>query len=97
MDFPHFGESELVCDGGEDFDNREGSFTFGGELGVCNGAFEVSGFQPDFVTFGERGESSVVSRGHDLAGELVRSEGFVSSGNEGFKTGFYCGDRGIRD
>ena len=44
MDLPRFGESELVGDGGEDFDDREGSFSFGGELGVCDGAFEVSGF-----------------------------------------------------
>ena len=47
VDFPCFRESELVGDGGEDFDNCEGSFTFGGKLWVCDGAFEVSGFQPD--------------------------------------------------
>ena len=44
MDFPHFGESELVCDGGEDFDDREESFTFGGEFWVCDGSLEISGF-----------------------------------------------------
>ena len=44
VDLPRFGESELVCDGGEDFDDREGSFTFRGELWVGNGVFEVSGF-----------------------------------------------------
>ena len=83
MDFPRFGEAELIRDGREDFDDREGSFTFGGELGVCDGSFEISGFKPDFVSFGKGGESSVVARGHDLAGELVCGEGFISSGDEG--------------
>ena len=44
MDLPCFGELQLICDGGEDFDNCEGSFTFWGKLEVGNGAFEVSGF-----------------------------------------------------
>ena len=44
MDFPCFGEMELIHDGGEDFDNREGSFSFGGEFWVGDGTFEVSGF-----------------------------------------------------
>ena len=83
MDLPRFGESELVCDGREDFDDREGSFTFGGEFRVGDGAFEVPGFKPDFVSFDEGGESSVVARGHDLAGEFVGGKGFVSSGNKG--------------
>ena len=43
MDLPHFGEAELVCNGGENFDNHEGSFIFGGELWIGNGTFEVSG------------------------------------------------------
>ena len=83
MDLPRFGEAQLICDGGEDFDNREGSFMFGGELGVCDGAFEISGFKPDFVSFGKGGESPVVARGHDLAGELVCGKGFVSSSDKG--------------
>ena len=61
VDFPCFRESELVGDGGEDFDNREGSFTFWGELWVGDGSFEISGFKPDFVSFGEGSESSVVA------------------------------------
>ena len=61
MNLPCFGEAELVCNRGENFDDRERSFTFGGELGVCNGSFEVSGFESDFVAFGEGGESSVVA------------------------------------
>ena len=61
MDLPHFGEAELVCDGGEDFDDHEGSFMFGGEFGVCNGVFEVPGFQPDFIAFGKGSEASVVT------------------------------------
>ena len=44
VDFPCFGESELICDQGEDFDDCEGSFTFGGELGVCDRTLEISGF-----------------------------------------------------
>ena len=84
MNFPCFGETELVHDRGEDLDDCEGSFTFRGEFWIGDGAFKVSGFKPDFVSLGERGESSVVARGHDLAGEFVGGEGFVSSGDEGF-------------
>ena len=61
MDLPRFGEAKLVCDRGQDFNDCEGSFTFRGELWVGDGVFEVSGFQPDFIAFGERGESSVVA------------------------------------
>ena len=28
MDLPHFGEVELICNRGEDFDNSKGSFLF---------------------------------------------------------------------
>ena len=95
MDLPCLGESELVSDGREDFDNREGSFMFRGELGVCDRSLEISGFQPDLVAFGEGGESLIVVRGHDLVGELMCSEGFVLSGDKGFKVGFHCGDRRV--
>ena len=44
VDLPHFGEVELVCDGGENLDNHEGSFTFQGKFEVGNGAFQVSDF-----------------------------------------------------
>ena len=44
MDLPCFREMELICDWGEDFDDCEGSFTFGGELWVEDRAFQVSGF-----------------------------------------------------
>ena len=84
MDFPHLGESELIHDGGEDLDDCERSFAFGGKLRVCDGTLEISGFQPDFVTFGKGSESSVVTQRHDLAGKFVGGEGFVSSGDEGF-------------
>ena len=60
MDLPHFRETELICDQGEDFDYCEGSFLFWGKFGVGGGSFEVSGFQPDFVALGKWGESSVV-------------------------------------
>ena len=60
VDLPHLGKAELICDGGEDFNDCEGSFMFGGELWVSDGLFEVSGLQPDFVSLGEGGESLVV-------------------------------------
>ena len=63
VDFPRFGEAELVSNGGEDFDDCEGSFMFWGELWVCNRTLEISGFQPDLVSFGKGGESSVVEIG----------------------------------
>ena len=34
---------------------------------------------------------------HDLAGKFMSGEGFTSSGNEGLKAGFYCGDGRVRD
>ena len=43
MNFPRFGEAELVRNRREDFNDSEGSFTFRGELGVGDRAFEVSG------------------------------------------------------
>ena len=46
---------------GENLDDCQGSFTFRGELGVGDGAFEISGFKPDFVSFGKGGKSSVVT------------------------------------
>ena len=60
MDLPCFREAELVSDGGEDFDNCERSFSLQGELWVGNGTFEISDFQPDFVTFGKGSEASIV-------------------------------------
>ena len=44
MNLPRFRESESIGDGREDFDDCEGSFSFRGEFGVGDGAFEVSGF-----------------------------------------------------
>ena len=61
MDLPRFEEAELICDGGEDLDNCEGSLSLQGKLWVGNGAFEVSGLQPDLVAFGKWGKSSVVT------------------------------------
>ena len=43
MDFPHFGEAELVCNWRQDFDDGEGSFLFQGELWVGNRSFEIPG------------------------------------------------------
>ena len=97
MDFPHFREVELICDRREDLDDCEGSFSFGGKLWVGDGSFEISGLKPDFVSFGKGGESLVVMRGHDLAGEFVCGEGFISGSDKGFKAGFYRGNRRIGD
>ena len=60
MDLLRFWEAQLIGDGGEDLDNCEGSFMFQGEFGIGNGAFEISGFQPDFVSFGKGSKSLVV-------------------------------------
>ena len=32
-----------------------------------------------------------------MSRKLMSGEGFIISGREGFKTGFYCGNGGIRD
>ena len=58
--------------------------------------FQVSGFEPDFVSFGERFETSSRAGTHDLSRKLMSSEGFVVGGGEGFKAGFYSRDRGVR-
>ena len=44
VDLPHFRKTELVHDGGENFDNCEWSLSFWNKLEVDNRAFEVSGF-----------------------------------------------------
>ena len=43
VDFPCFGEAQLIGDGGEDLDNCKRSFTFRGELWVCDRMLEISG------------------------------------------------------
>ena len=43
MNLPRFRKAELISDRGENLDYCEGSFMFSGELGVDNGAFEISG------------------------------------------------------
>ena len=61
VDFPHFRKAKLVCDWGQDLDDGKGSFSLWSELWVGDRAFEISGFQPDFVAFGKSDESSVVT------------------------------------
>ena len=61
---------------------------FGDKFEICDGMLKVSGFQPDFIAFDERGESLVVMQGHDLMGEFMGSEVFVSSGDEGLQSSF---------
>ena len=68
VDLPCFWQAELVNDWGQDFCDGEGSFLFRGELRVNYGSFEVSGFEPDFVSKFEWGEGSSSPSGHNLAG-----------------------------
>jgi len=58
VDTPRFQESELVNDGGEDFGDGKGSFSFWGEFWVGDRSFVISGFKPDFVSLVEGGEAS---------------------------------------
>ena len=67
VDTPCFGESELINDGGKDFGDGEGAFAFWGEFRVGNQSFQVSGFEPDFVSFVKGGEVSMGAGGHDLS------------------------------
>ena len=39
VDFPCLGEAELVCDGRENLDYRERSFSFRDELWIGDGVF----------------------------------------------------------
>jgi len=73
VDMPRFGELELVDDGGEDFGDGEGTFTFWGEFWVSDRAFQIPGFEPDLVSFAKGGEASTGAGGHDLSCQLVRS------------------------
>jgi len=73
VDTPSLWESELVDDGGEDFCDGEGAFMFWGKFRISDGSFEISGFQPDFVSFAQGGKASTGVRGHDLSCEFVRS------------------------
>ena len=43
VDLPCLREAKLVRDRREDLDNCEGSFMFGGKLGVGDRMFEISG------------------------------------------------------
>ena len=60
MDFPHFREVELICDGRHNFDDYEGSFSLRCKLWVGDKAFQISGFQSDLVSLDKGGEASVV-------------------------------------
>ena len=68
VDLPCFRSVELINDWGYDFCNGEGSFSFGDELWVDYGVFEVSGFKPDFVSKFEWGERATGMGCHDLVG-----------------------------
>ena len=59
--------------------------------------FQVSGFQPDLVSFDKRFKASSRAGAHDLLCKLMSGKGFVAGGGEGFKVGFYGRDRGVRD
>ena len=59
--------------------------------------FQVSGFQPDFVSLGERFKALSGAGAHDLSCKFMSGEGFVAGGGKGFEAGFYSGDRGVGD
>ena len=68
VDLPCFRQAELVDDWGKDFRDSKGSFSFRGKLRVDHRSFEVSGFEPDFVSKFEWREGSLCSGCHDLVG-----------------------------
>ena len=68
-----------------------------GNLRVDDEAFQIPGFQPDLVSFVKRFKTSSRAGAHDLSCKLMSGEGFVAGGGEGFKAGFYGGDRGVGD
>ena len=60
-------------------------------------AFQVSGLEPDFVSFGEQGEFPMVAGLQDLAREVMGSTGFVMSGSKRLKAVFHSGEVGVKD
>ena len=68
VDLPRFWQVELVDNWGKDFCDSKGSFLFRGEFQVDHRSFEVSGFEPDFVSKFEWGEGLLCPGCHDLAG-----------------------------
>ena len=74
----------MVGGWGKNFDDYEGSFSFGGEFWVGNGAFQVLGLQLYLVSFFEGFEILMVSGEHDLVDKFMRGEGFISGSVEGF-------------
>ena len=55
---------------------------FEGKFGVGDGAFQVSGLQPDLVSFNEGCESLVVTQGHNLVSEFMGSKSFILSSDK---------------
>ena len=53
VDLLGFGQAELIDDGGQNLSDGEWFFPLRGEFGVGDEAFQISGFQPDFVSFNE--------------------------------------------
>jgi len=54
------------------------------KLQVGDGTFEVFGFEPDFVSFGEGFEDAAGTEGHDLVSEFMGGKGFISCSVKGF-------------
>ena len=54
MDFPQLWESEFIGDRGEYFHDGEWSFSFGSELGIRKGPFQVLSLKPYLRSFLER-------------------------------------------
>ena len=73
--------------------NSEGSFLFGGELGVREGSLQVSSLQPYFSSFLERLKGAPSSTFHSLPGQIMSGEGLFSYRQEGVKSVLYGGER----
>ena len=83
MDFPQLWESEFIGDRGEYFHDGEWSFSFGSELGIRKGPFQVLSLKPYLRSFLERLEILPSPAFHGLPGEVMGGQGFFSHGKEG--------------
>ena len=84
----------MVREGGKDL-HFEGSFPFCSKFQVNNVPFEVSGFEPYFISCDEGCEFGLNSTFHGLPGELVGSRGFISCPDELIKSFFYSREVGL--
>ena len=76
-------------EGGEDFCDLEGSFSFCGEFWVNDIPFEIFSFKPYFISNDKRCEFGLDATFHGLSGELMGGRGFISCFDEFIKLFFY--------